>query len=467
MKRSRILKFSLCSFLLTALILPGSISVLGQNECNNLNTTTTMGSIAGTDTDQTLRLFRDGRGGTCEFLRTPTTSAGTYDADSYTFTNTSGGPICVFVDLDATGCGVATNQISMSAYLGSYSPTSILTNIIGDPGLSTGQNFSNSMNFAVPAGMTYVIVVHNINAGTVCASYSFTKSETNSCRDPGFDLTNDGNADMALFRPSGGLATWQSLSLSGSFNSVQLGSFGDIPVDGDYTGDETSDYAVFRPSNGTWYRSTNPSTNYNAALWGVSGDIPVEGDYDRDGITDLAVYRPSTSRYFILRSGTSSYLEIPAGIAGDKPAPADYDGDGKMDPGVWRPSNGLWTSLASSGNYGSYGIQLVYGTSTDIPVAADYDGDGKADVAVFRPSEGNWYIFRTSVTTAQSIVVPFGVSGDVPQPADYDGDKKADQAVFRPLSGTWWLNRSTAGLFATQFGQAGDIPTTAPNPHLP
>jgi len=471
MKRQGIFRFSFCSFLLTALLIPGSLHVIAQNECNSLSApAVTTGSIAATDTDQTLRLFRDGRGGTCEFLRPPTTSAGTYDADSYTFTNTSGGPICVFVDLDATGCGVATNQISISAYLGSYNPASILTNIIGDPGLSTGQNFATSMNFAVPAGGTYVIVVHNINAGTTCASYSFTRYETNACRDPGFDLANDGSADLALFRPSGGLAFWNSITLSGAFNSVQLGSAGDIPVDGDYNGDEASDVAVFRPSNGTWYRSTNPANNYNAVLWGTSGDIPVEGDYDRDGITDVAVYRPSTARWFVLRSATSSYSEYAVGAVGDKPVPADYDGVGKMDLAAFRPSDGLWTTLASSGNFGSYGLQVPFGTSTDIPVPADYDGDGKADVAVFRPSTGVWYIIRSGLPAGagQFQFVTFGTAGDIPQPADYDGDRKADPAVYRPSNNSWWVNRSGgAGVFATTFGAAGDIPTTAPNPHLP
>src|SRR4030095_2378702 len=209
MKRLRIFRFSVCSILLAALLMPSALSVLGQNECNLLGAPmTTTGSITGTDTDQTTRLFRDGRGGTCEFLRPPTSSAGTFDADSYTFTNTSGGPICVFVDVNALGCGVATNQISISAYLGSYIPATPLVNVIGDPGLSTGQNFATSMNFAVPTGGTYIIVVHNINAGTVCASYTFTRTETNACRDPGFDLANDGSADMAVFRPSGPLATW-------------------------------------------------------------------------------------------------------------------------------------------------------------------------------------------------------------------------------------------------------------------
>jgi hypothetical protein len=408
-------------------------------------------------------MFRDGRNTTCTFNRTQTTSAGAYLSDAYTFTNTTGGSACVFVDLNTTGCGVATNQLSIAAYLGSYSPTSILTNVIADPGLSTGTNFATSMSFTVAAGATYVIVVHNINAGTTCPSYTFTQRIFNGCRQPGYDAANDGSADLAVFRP-GALARWFSTTLGGAFANTQFGSTGDIPVAGDYNGDETTDVAVFRPSNGTWYTSTSPATNYGAFQWGLNGDVPVPGDYDRDGITDRAVFRPSDNNWYILRSSDSTLLQLALGVAGDKPVPADYDGDGKTDPAVYRPSNGLWSPLSSSGNYGSLVAQQQWGgVAGDIPVPADYDGDGKADKAVYRPSEGNWYVFRSSLTTGQQLIVTFGASGDVPQPADYDGDVKADQAVFRPSNNTWYLRRSTAGDTAVVFGASGDQAVSAAN----
>jgi hypothetical protein len=454
----------LCGLAIAIILLSNGASIYAQSECNYVGAPlSTTGDISLSDTAQTSRMFRDGRGTTCLFNRAQTTSAGSYNSDSYTFTNTTGGPICVYVDLDAVGCGVATNQISIAGYLTSYNPASILTNIIADPGLSTGQNFATSMSFSVATGATYVIVVHNVNAGTTCASYTFKRYISNNCRNAGFDAANDGSADLALFRPSGGLATWNTKTLTGSVTTTQLGSAGDTPVAADYTGDETTDVAVFRPGNGTWYTSTNASTNYDAKLWGLSGDVPVQGDYDRDGITDLAVFRPSTNNWYILRSAGNIYQQFAFGAAGDKPVVADFDGDGKTDPAIYTPSTGLWTILSSAGNYGSFVNQLAYGLSTDKPVPADYDGDGKADIAVFRPSEGNWYIFRSSLTAGQSQVLNWGLNGDVPQPADYDGDRKTDLAVFRPSDSTWWVARSTAGIFSAQFGQSGDLPATAPN----
>lgn len=424
----------------------------------------TTGAIAAGDTAQTLRLFRDGRNTTCTFNRTQTTSPGSYLSDQYTFINTTGATACVFIDLNSTGCGVATNQISVAAYLTSYIPASILTNVIADPGLSTGQNFATSMSFTVAAGATYVIVVHNINAGTFCPSYSFTHRVFVGCRQPGYDLDNDGSSDLAVFRATGGLSEFYSVPLGGSSPvRTQHGSSGDIPVTGQFIGAGNTFPAVFRPSNGTWYTSSNPASNYGAIQWGLGTDVPVSGDYDRDGITDVAVFRPSDNNWYILRSSNGTLLQLALGAAGDKAVPADYDGDGRTDPAVWRPSNGLWTVLSSQGGYGSLVNQQLFGLSTDLPVPADYDGDSKADQSVFRPSTGTWYIFRTSLTTGQILAVPFGTSGDVPQPADYDGDKKADQGVFRPSDNTWYLHRSTAGDTAVTFGLAGDQPVSRPN----
>ena len=462
MKATNRFRFSLLFVFAVLIATSATISTFAQGECNAVGLPlVTTGDISAADPDQTLRMFRDGRSTTCQFNRTQTTSAGTYDHDQYSFTNTSGGPVCVQVDLDANGCGVATNQISMAAYAGTYNPTSILTNIIADPGISTGQNFATSMSFTVAAGATYVIVVHNVNAATVCPSYTFRRHITNNCRNAGFDHNNDKQADLAFWRSSASNSSWLSFSIATSGGiGVNLGSTGDVPVAADYDGDEITEPSNFRPSNGTWYLTTNPATNYGAKRWGVTGDIPVQGDYDRDGNTDLAIYRPSTMRFFILRSSDNSYQEVQLGVASDKPAVADFDGDGKTDVGVFRPSNGLWTWLTSAGNFNTHN-QRLWGIGTDIPVPADYDGDGKDDIAVFRPSNGTWYIVQSSIAGGGPLEQPFGVSGDVPQPADYDGDRKADLAVFR--NGTWWIQRSTAGIYVRTFGQAGDVPATYPN----
>lgn len=446
--------------LIVTLVLSGAVTVLGQGECHPIGSPVVQsGSIAGTDTAQTSRLFRDGRSTTCLFNRTATTSAGSYNSDSYTYTNTTGGPICVYVDLDTAGCGVATNQLGIAAY-STYNPANILSGLIGDPGLSTGQSFGVSLNFPVATGASYTIVVHNVNAGTTCASYTFKKYESNGCRNSGFDRANDGSADLAVFRPTTG--DWFSITTGGNITANTFGSAVDTPAPGDYNGDQATDTAVFR-NTGTWF--TNPGApDFGAKNWGSPGDIPVQGDYDRDFKTDVAVYRPTGGLWLVLRSEDNTWLQFSFGQSGDKPAPADFDGDGRTDPALFRPSTGLWNILSSAGFYNSV-QQNLWGTTNDVPVPADYDGDGKADVAVWRPSDGIWYIFRSSVTTGQAQFLGFGTNGDKPQPADYDGDRKADLAVFRPSDNTWYLLRSTAGFFAVKWGQAGDVPASSPNPN--
>lgn len=447
--------------LVVALTFSGVVTVLAQGECNLVGSPVTQsGAIQTGDTAQTNRLFRDGRASTCLFNRTATTSAGSFLSDSYTYTNTTGGPICVYVDLDTTGCGVATNQLGIAAY-STYNPAAITSGIIADPGLSTGQSFGVNFSFPVATGASYTIVVHNINTGTFCTSYTFRKYETNGCRNAGFDRSNDGSADMAVFRPSTG--DWFSTPPSGSPFAIHFGNALDVPAAGDYNGDETTEPGVFRSSVGAWY--TNPGAgDFGAKNWGTIGDVPVQGEYDRDFITDVAVYRPSNNSWFILRSQDNTMLQFTFGVSGDKPAPADFDGDGKTDPAMWRPSNGFWNILSSAGQYGAV-QQTLWGTTNDIPVPADYDGDGKADVAVFRPSDGVWYIFRSSLTAGQAQFIAFGTNGDRPQPADYDGDRKVDVAVFRPSDNFWYIQRSTAGFHAQLFGASGDLPASSPNPN--
>lgn len=264
------------------------------------------------------------------------------------------------------------------------------------------------------------------------------------------DFTDDGRADLAVFRPSTG--SWYSYDIStGAVSSSVWGQAGDIPVPGDYDRDGVTDTAVFR--QGYWYIFRSGNHVVVSTQFGTAEDKPVQGDYDGDGLTDIAVFRPSTAVWHIQRSALGLW-SVQFGVATDKLAQGDYDSDGKTDLAVFR--DGYFYLQRSTLGY----TAIQWGQAGDRPVPADYDGDGETDLAVFRPSESGWYIKQSQLNNPTS--TQWGAATDVPAPADFDGDGHADIAVFRPSSGYWHILQSgTGGFISLAFGQNGDVPIAA------
>jgi hypothetical protein len=443
---------------------------------------TRMGTIGVGDPTQTSRVFRDGIPSSCGGgVPTAAPVAGSYRFDQYTFTNTTGLPACVTVDLDETACGgTANNSTQINAYTGTFDPANVMTNLAGKPGFSTIG--TGSLAFPVAVGGTYVITVHEVVAGGGCASYTIRVTTRTNCDQSGFDKNGNGRADYAAFTPATGI--WDILETTGGNSTFQFGQNGDIVTPGDYTGDGLTDVSVYRTN--TWFYATSqasPGTNIATVPWGTAGDVPVPADYDRDGKTDIAVWRPSNGTWYILRSVDNTLSFRAWGASTDIPVTGDYDGDLIADLGVVRneASSKRWLILQS--NFGNgfvlgcpttvpiCGAGVVFGSPTDRIVSGDFDGDFKTDVSVFRPSEGKWYYFRSSSATVGNTPGAtfnqtfWGVSTDIPQPADYDGDKKTDLAIFRPSTAEWWVLNSatTTPSVATIPGvSASSQPATSP-----
>jgi hypothetical protein len=130
------------------------------------------GSIDTADPTQTDRLFRSGipqtcpASTTCAIFGDPTAR----HYDSYTFTNTTGATQCVTVDTN-TAC-TGTNFIFIGAYLGSFDPSNICTNWIGDSGFSP--NPEQAFQFNLDNGQTAVIVVSEVTPNAGCPAYTVT-----------------------------------------------------------------------------------------------------------------------------------------------------------------------------------------------------------------------------------------------------------------------------------------------------
>ena len=247
------------------------------------------------------------------------------------------------------------------------------------------------------------------------------------------DVTGDGQADAALWRPTTG--RWK---YNGAAENVTYGAPGDIPIPADYDGDKVVDHAVYRPSTSAWYFGGAAAN----VVYGKPGDIPVPADYDGDGDADVAVWRPSTGKFYF----PGAIPNIEYGSAGDIPVPADWDGDGDADIAIWRPSNGVWYFPGATPN-------IVHGARGDIPVHADWDGDGDADIATWRPSTGVW-----SYASGRPSAVYGLAPGDVPAPANLDSDKAVEIALWRPTTATWYFRDVKPSV---SFGASTDLPVSS------
>lgn len=251
------------------------------------------------------------------------------------------------------------------------------------------------------------------------------------------DVNGDNVSELLFWNFFSQDAFFESITIQGlNYHTTSLGSLGDIPVYGDFTGDGNTDYGVFQHLQdiNKWQLVDGLTKVSFSERFGQPGDLPIPSDFDGDGKTDFVVYRPSNSGFYGTLSNKNKILEVHFGLPGDIPVPKDYDGDGKADIATYRMQSGIWL-IRSSKNGTVKKVSL--GGFDYLPVPGDYDGDGKADFAVWDYKTNDCKIVFSSVFKSyfkkpdlSYIKQKLENKRCFPVSSDFDGDGKCELAFW-------------------------------------
>ncbi|MBU0679245.1 MAG: right-handed parallel beta-helix repeat-containing protein [Verrucomicrobia bacterium] len=89
------------------------------------------------------------------------------------------------------------------------------------------------------------------------------------------------------------------------------------------------------------------------------------------------------------------------------------------------------------------------------PIVGDFDNDGQTDYGVYYAPVGDWKIERS---TEGLFLTQFGYSDTLGFAGDFDGDGYDDIGCYYPSGGNWYLSMSSNGYKEVQFGFAGTLP---------
>jgi len=173
------------------------------------------GDVGASVNQQTGTLTMDGIAAVCGTSKTcPGSSGPNVPYVSFPFTNDTGGDVCLTVSASSTCTG--NSRLTLVGYLGSFDPSNICTNYLGDSGDQIGSGTTTEFSAVVPAGAAFVVVAAAAKPGNDCGEFCFTLEAvacTLTCPDPitvdtAADATQCGaNVTWDLGLPCGGTPT--------------------------------------------------------------------------------------------------------------------------------------------------------------------------------------------------------------------------------------------------------------------
>lgn len=202
------------SFIISMALPAGCADGTGECEgCPNV----LVGNISAADAVQNGQLNR-GVASSCAVAKAcpdVINNTASFHYDAYTFTNSSSNRLCITVTLNAA-CGT----VFAAAYAGSFTPANPCANYLADIG--TEPNPTGAFSFIVPGHEQFVIVVHESQADTGCASYTLSVAGL-ECSQPTLSITalSDINAvRLAWTTASPGYGLQGVASLESSWTNV-------------------------------------------------------------------------------------------------------------------------------------------------------------------------------------------------------------------------------------------------------
>jgi Metallo-peptidase family M12B Reprolysin-like len=180
------------------------------------------------------------------------------------------------------------------------------------------------------------------------------------------------------------------------------GTFGDIPVAGDWTGTGVTSIGIFR--GGGWALDLNGNDQWDGcgidgcfAFGGFPGDMPVVGDWTGTGQTKIGVYRGGGWALDLNGNGQWDGCGVDGcigfgGFVDDIPVVGDWTGTGVTKIGLYR--NGGWVlDLNGNGQWDGCGVDGCFafgGFVGDVPVVGDWTGTGVTKIGLYR--NGGWVL---------------------------------------------------------------------------